>query len=237
MKKEAMKKDDIISAIHADDNFKAVVEKVKNYEKKAVSKKKAFARENETAQKKVVIRKKDDASKPDQYSESVRTSDFRADAWFRKNFDDVRFYRPIKMIKKRIFAHKRILIIMHTLNNNDLAKFFYADGHIVTINDERYVFNPAHIRYVNGLPVLYLFEGNPFSKLINVNDSYIEPTISSEAFSAILESKYVIDAVKGEGANVNMILTVVVVIIMLVLVIMTIINIVSLNKISKALGV
>jgi hypothetical protein len=167
-------------------------------------------------------------------ADRINMNDFKSDDWFLKRVDRLKWYNLIKKHKRKSLRY--VLIIVHRQDNTDLAKFFPIENHKVIINKKYYLFNPVHFRYINGQAVLYFFYGNPFAKLISVNDSYIEPTISTEAFTSVMTSKFVEDAVRGEeekGGKLGALIIIVLVVISLVL---NFIVLVQLTQIGKALG-
>jgi hypothetical protein len=169
---------------------KGVLENV-DKEKKLLEKKAKL----DVIEKKIKLKKDLHALKE---TTQLNVMDFISDNRFIKEIDKIRWWRLIKKFRMKLQADRMCLIIMHRQNNNDVAKFFPIENHIVDVNGKKYLFNPVHFRYINGFPVLYFYHGNPFAKMMYVSENYSEPTISSEAFTSILKSKFVMDAVKGE---------------------------------------
>lgn len=168
--------------------------------------------------------------------ENINILNFKSDDRYRKEIFDIKWYNFIK--KRKIKSRKYVLVIFHRQDNLDQAKLFPIKNHIVDINNEKYLFNPEHFRYINGFPVLYFYDGNPFAKVINVNDGYQEPTISSEALNTVLTSKYVMDAVKGESQDFKpMIFLIIIIVLMVINMIFTGIVFAGMDAIKKSLGV
>lgn len=170
------------------------------------------------------------------YSENLDIANFLSDQRFNKKLLNLKWYSFIK--KYRLHSGDWVLIIMHRPHNSDIAKLFPIKSHVVDINKEKYLFNPNHFRYINGLPVLYFYYGNPFAKLVNVTNGYIEPTISSEAFDSVLTSKYVQDAIAGESGQIkNMAIMIALVVLILANLIITGLLFAQIDTIKKSLGV
>lgn len=166
------------------------------------------------------------------YSTKILMEEFLSDDYFLNKNKNIHWYNIIKIIKKKILKEYWVLCCIHCYDNYDIVRYFKAKGNLITIGKSKYLFNPENFRYINGTPILYFMQQNPFAILMNPKENYYEPTITTESFATLLDSKFVQDSLKSDIQQKNLLIIIMLFLVFISLII-GIINLVVSLKLNK----
>jgi hypothetical protein len=152
---------------------------------------------------------------------------------------DLRYFKPKfwNRMKAKIFPLELVMCVIHYPQNIDVIRYYpMVKPFVININKNLYLFSPKSFRSINGMQKLEFYANVPFAILHDVAGKYHPPTLDSEAFSSVQQSKFIQDAASiSEEPSMSGVMIAVIVVSALSFVI-GIINLVYLLQISKVLG-
>lgn len=167
------------------------------------------------------------------YTTKILNSELISDTSFIKKS----FWNKIKGILIR--KHKCLVVIHYPDNIDVIREFCFVKPFMLDINGKYYLFSPKSFRYINQKAKLEFYYGIPYAVLHNVTQAkdsiYCPPSIDTDAFTSVQNSKFIQDAVKGDEDKMSGIIMILLILMVLVIVGMIIlgVNIFEIKKYVK----